>query len=143
MWPQDRAAALGGLDQSQVLRQVLSQFCEDALAAPDNLFVCVVTLRRFARPGLPPRAATVDHRATCADANLSAGRSFRHYQWSNCSGAINIDQSNNSNRRNRRRLHLRRAHKERHPVFSPRTWTSTLLATQRRLCNASAGKAAG
>jgi hypothetical protein len=52
------------------------------------------------------------------------------------------DQSASTSDCRRNGLHLRRAHKERHPVLPPRTWTSTLLATQRRPGNAAVGEAA-
>jgi len=132
VWPQNRAAALVCLDQPPVLRQVLSRVCEVTLAAANDLLVCAVTLRRVGRTWLPPCPAASDHRAAGAAAKLNnqSFRKLKHY-----SGPTNSDD-------NRRRLSLRRAHKERHPVLPPRTWTSTLLATQRRPCNAAAGKTA-
>src|SRR5690349_17196166 len=128
MWPQDRAAPLVCLDQPPVLRQVLAQLCEVTMAAPHNLFMCAVTLRRPRWPRLPPRSSATNHRTTRTGTKLSDNQDF--IKWSN---AANSNSKRCSDDDNRRRLHLRRAHKERHPVFSPRTWTSTLLATQRRL----------
>src|SRR5262249_1604214 len=41
---------------------------------------------------------------------------------------------------NRTRLHLRRAYKERQTLLPPRSWSSALLATQRRACDAAGGE---
>src|SRR5689334_8940266 len=105
------------------------------MAAPNAVFVCAVTSWRPARTWLPPRPTTTAHRTSRGGAKLTDTRGEKR--------------SRDVNRANRRHgaitsnhrtgLHLRRAHKERHAVLAPRTWTSTLLATQRNACDAAAG----
>jgi hypothetical protein len=126
VWPEDRTAALVCLDQSQVLRSVLSRVCEGALAQTVALAVSAFALRCADRAWLPPRPAAIDHRTHRAFAEFNSDHEFSH---SERAAPVSGDRTG---------VHLRRTDKERHPVFPPRTWTSTLLATQRRLCNAAA-----
>ena len=130
VWAEDCAAALACLDQPAFLRQVRSRVCEDELAQAIAFVSSAFALRCADRTRLPPRALASDHRTRYAVTNINTQRGFGD------------DQRTATFSTDRRCLHLRRAHKERHPVFPPRTWTSTLLATQRRLCNAAARKAA-
>lgn len=131
VWPEDRAAALACLDQPPFLRQVRTRVCEGELAQTVAFAVSAVALRCVAWTWLPSRAAAADHRTHCAVTKANNDHRFSGNERAASFSAY------------RGCLHLRRAHKERHPVFPPRTWTNTLLATQRRRCNAADRKTAG
>jgi hypothetical protein len=126
VWPEDCAAALVRLDQQTVLRQVFPHVCQSALATTVAHHIRRATFRSPARPWLPPGAASADHRAShCAHDVEIRKRQRRSIFTCNRSG-----------------LHLRRAHKERHALLTPRPWTRALLATQRRASDAAVGEAA-
>ena len=107
---EDRAAALAHMDQPQVLRQVFSCICENALARVCRYNVDSLVGRNSDRTRMPSRTAATCHRAARAV-------NFKY-------------KSNRSTLGDRARLHLRCSNKKRQTLFSPRARIRALLATQ-------------
>jgi hypothetical protein len=118
---EDRAAALAVMDQSQVLRPVFSPIVKGRLAASRAFNNRSRAGRNSSGPRLPARTAAAGDRTA-----RSISITNRH--------------TASPTRCERTTLHLRRAHKERQAVLTPRAWSSSLLATQRRPCDVARGE---
>ena len=116
---EDRAAALAHLDQQEVLRQVFPSLRQKTLVTTRLRDSPFVMLRNADRSRLPARTATTRD---------SAYGKYTHAEFF----AANHDRTN---------LLMRRENKERHTLLATRSWSSTLLATQRRGCHAAAREA--
>lgn len=115
---EDRPPALAHLDQQAVLRQVLPALCEDALVTTRLRDDRSRMFRNPDRSRLPARTATT--------------RDSAHSQYA-------YTESFTASRA-RANLLMRCKNKERHTLLATRSWSSTLLATQGRGCNAAAGE---
>jgi len=118
---ENRAAALAFMDQSQVLRSVFSTIREGLLRAADSLNNSSFIDWSFNRTRLSTRTTATRDRAS---RRLGTTRHANHSTTAN----------------NRTGLHLRRTHQERQTLLTPRSWASTLLATQRRARDVAGGE---
>jgi len=118
---EDRPAALACMDQSQVLRQVLSRFGENALATSCLHDPHYFVRRIFLRAWLPARTASDCHRAART--------------------VVVPDRYNSTTHALRSGVYLRRPHEERQTVLAPRPWSSSLLAAQGNARDAASRKA--
>jgi len=129
VWRQDLAAALETLDESQVLRLLRANFAPTALdhSGGDH---SLVLYRRLACRSQTSTITTTTHTPTIridGDASDCEQRS----EWD----ITAVD--------DRRGLHLRRENEERDTMLASCSWSSAMLATQRRESDASAREAAG
>ena len=119
---QNRAPALACLDQPEILRYVFRALREDALAPKcvDDAQSCVVGIDP--RAGMQARANAACHSPSCCiDTLESVKHSITCYRRTN--------------------LHVWCANEERHALLKARSWSSAMLATQRRESDAAAGEA--
>ena len=116
---EDRPAELAYLDQPEVLRQVFPALREDALVTTRLRNSPVVVLWNPDRSRLPARTTSTRDSAYCK---------YSHAEFFAAS-------------HNRSNLLMRCKNKERHALLAARSWSSTLLAAQRRDCDAAAGEA--
>jgi hypothetical protein len=120
----DRSPALASLDQPAILRPV----CGGIYSGTDRA--------RDVRGGRLTGHRRTDWTRDEATTATTRHRAFRQYTRSAkfikraCAG------------HGGRRLHLRRAHQERHTLLATRSWPSALLATQRRGSDAASGEVA-
>ena len=119
---ENRASALACLDQPEILRHVFRALREDALASRcvDDGQSCVVGIDPWSR--VQARATTSRYSPSCCIDSLEPDQ-IAHLQLP----------SNN--------LHVWCANEERHALLKTRSWSSALLATQRRESDAAAGEA--
>ena len=124
---EDRPPALAFLDQQAILRSVRGRIYATTTGAQG------VSCDRFTWTGNTDRTrsqaatATTGHRAS--HQHPSATERIQCDCFHACHGRSG-------------HLHLRRPDQERHPLLAPRSWTSTLLATQRPTRNAPRREAA-
>jgi len=116
---EDRAPAVACLDQPAVLWPVLRADCEDAQTATRRRRCCAYLPRSSDRSWLQTWTAPTGDTPSAVDREPGV---------------------NSANSDCWRNLHLRSANEERHAVFTPRAWSSTLLATQRSEGDAPSGE---
>lgn len=119
----DRPLALAYLDQPALLRSVRAAFRQTTIAATSVNGDHDLNRGRVAWTRMQARTPTTRHSSSdqCAGAEFAGSCSTNH---------------------RRTNLHLRREDEERYTLLTPRTWTSPLLATQRRRRDAAAGEVA-
>jgi len=109
----DRAFTLACLDQPEVLRQVLGTFCENGLVAKCRRERDARVVRPCAWSRAQARTTSTRDSTYCDvdDANVISEPDAYHCRTT---------------------LHVRCANEERHALLETRSWSSALLATQRR-----------
>src|SRR5262245_27583603 len=117
---EDRATALAFMDQPQVLRRLFSWIVEGSVAATRLSDHHAFSRGNRIRPRLSTRTPAAGDRT--AGSNLNSARSTIACE-------------------NRRGLYLRRAYEEGQALLPARSWSSALLATQRRAGDVAGGEA--